>query len=212
MGTDFFQTPTSGPDGIQLGEENGWPNVEHRLGFSIGQKEVAARFHPLEFGFSGAIGELRFSRSDFVNPAERFTTLVWMYGADFRWQISSQWAVMAEGFYGNALGSYAAGAKQTFNTVTGQGVPACGGFVELEYRPSPKWVTHAGFMIDDPLDRDVPPDGRTFQQNAYGNVMYIHNRYLQVGLEFAQLWVGFKSLDRQDNSAFVVQNKIILTF
>ncbi|MBY0461426.1 MAG: hypothetical protein K2V38_29265, partial [Gemmataceae bacterium] len=50
VGTDFFQTPTAGPDGIQLGEENGWPNVEHRLGFSVGQKEKGTRFHPLEFG------------------------------------------------------------------------------------------------------------------------------------------------------------------
>jgi hypothetical protein len=212
VGTDFFQTPTTGPDGIQLGEENGWPNIEHRLGFRIGQKEKGARFHPLEFGFSGAIGELRFSRSDFVNPAERFTTLVWMYGADFRWQITPQWAVMAEGFYGNALGSYAAGTKQTFNTVTGQGVPASGGFVELEYRPYPKLVTHAGFMIDNPLDRAVPLNGRTYQQNAYGNVMYIHNRYLQVGFEVTHLWVGFKGTERQDNSAWVFHNKIIFTF
>jgi hypothetical protein len=212
VGTDFFQTPTTGPDGIQLGEENGWPNIEHRLGFKFGEKETGQRFHPLEFGFSGAIGQLRFSRSDFVNPAERFTTLVWMYGADFRWQITPKWAVMAEGFYGNALGSYAAGTKQTFNTVTGQGVSASGGFVELEYRTSPKWVKHAGFMIDNPLDGDVPLNGRTYQQNAYGNVMYIHNRYLQVGFEVAHLWVGFKGSERQDNSAWVFQNKIIFTF
>lgn len=212
VGTDFFQQPTTGPEGIQLGEENGWPNIEGRLAVGVGQKAEGARFRPLEFGFSGAIGELRYSRSDLVNPTERFITLVWMYGVDFRWQITLKWAVMAEGFYGNALGSYAAGTKQTFNTETGQGVRACGGFVELEYRPSAKWVTHAGYMIDDPLDRDVVIDNRTRQQNVYGNVMYIHGRYLQVGFEVARLWAGFKGTAREDNSAWVFQNKIIFTF
>lgn len=212
VGTDFFQTPTAGPDGIQLGEENGWPNVEHRLAFGVGQKPEGARNHPLEFGVSGAIGQLRFSRSNFVDPAERFTTLVWMYGADARWQITPKWAITAEGFYGNALGSYAAGIKQTFNTVTGQGVRACGGFVELEYKLDPKWVTHAGYMVDDPLDRDVAADARTRQQNVYGNVMYIHNRYLQVGFEVARLWAGFKGTDRDDNQAWVFHNKIIFSF
>jgi hypothetical protein len=212
VGTDFFQTPTAGPDGIQLGEENGWPNVESRLAFGVGQKPEGSRFHPLEFGVSGAVGELRFSRSNFVDPAERFTTLVWMYGADFRWQITPKWAFTAEGFYGNALGSYAAGIKQTFNTVTGQGVRACGGFMELEYKITPQWITHAGYMVDDPLDRDVAIDGRTRQQNVYGNVLYVHNRYVQVGFEVARLWAGFKGTSRDDNQAWVLHNKIIFTF
>ena len=120
VGTDFFQQPTAGPEGIQLGEDNGWPNIEGRLAVGVGEKEEGARYRPLEVGFSGAIGELRYSRSDLINPTERFTTLVWMYGADFRWQLTPRWAVMAEGFYGNALGSYAAGIKQTFNTQTGR--------------------------------------------------------------------------------------------
>ncbi|MEZ6139757.1 MAG: hypothetical protein R3B84_04215 [Zavarzinella sp.] len=212
VGTDFFQVPTSGPDGIQLGEENGWPNIEHRFGINLGEKEENARFFPLEFGFSGAIGELRFSRSNFISPAERFTTLVWMYGADFRWQITPEWAITLEGFYGNALGSYAAGIKQTFNTQTGQGVRAAGGFAEVEYKFHPQWVTHGGFMIDDALDRDVAIDGRTRQQNAYGNIMYIHNRYLQIGAEVARLWAGFKGDNRLDNQAWVFQTKFIFTF
>lgn len=212
VGTDFFQAASSGPDGIQLGEENGWPNVETRLGFGWGAKQPGARFHPLEFGFSGAVGELRFFRSDLVNPAEKFTTLVWMYGADFRWQLTPQWALTAEGYYGNALGSYAAGNKQTFNRDTGEGVRASGGFIELEYKLNSQWITHAGYMIDNPLDRDVATDNRTYQQNVYGNVMYIHNRYVQVGLEVAQLWAGFQGTNREDNQAWVLQNKIIFTF
>lgn len=67
-------------------------------------------------------------------------------------------------------------------------------------------------MIDDPLDRDVANDNRTYQQNAYGNVMYIHNRYLQVGFEVARVGVGFKGVTREDNRAWVFHNKIIFTF
>lgn len=63
-----------------------------------------------------------------------------------------------------------------------------------------------------PEEQDVPLDGRTRQQNAYGNVMYIHNRYFQVGCEVAHLWVGFKGDERQGNSAWVFQNKIIFSF
>jgi hypothetical protein len=73
-------------------------------------------------------------------------------------------------------------------------------------------VTHAGYMIDDPLDRDVAEGGRTRQHNAYGNVMYVHNRYLQIEFEVAHLWAGFKGTTNQDNEAWVFQNKIIFTF
>jgi len=212
VGTDFFQTPTSGPDGLQLGEENGWPNLETRVGFNIGSKDAASRYHPLEFGFSGALGELRYFKSDLVNPANKFTTVVWMYGADFRWQLNPKWALTAEGFYGNALGSYAAGTKQTFNRQTGQGVKASGGFLEVEYKWNPQWIAHAGFMIDDPLDQDVSVDSRTYQRNAYSNLMYVHNRYFQVGFELAHLGVGFKGPDQADNKAWVIQNKILFTF
>lgn len=212
VGTDFFQSPNFSAEGIELGEETGWPNLESRLGFGLGRKEEGTRYFPLEFGFSGAIGELRYFKSDMVNPAQRFTTLVWMYGGDFRWQLNPRWAITAEAFYGNALGSYAAGTKQTFNRETGQGVRACGGFVELECKFTPQWITHGGFMIDDPLDRDVANGSRTFQQNTYGNLMYVHNRYLQVGFEVASLRVGFLGDERADNRAWVFQNKIVFTF
>jgi hypothetical protein len=212
VGTDFFQVPTTSADGIRLGEENGWPNIETRIGVGLGVKEEGERFHPFEFGFSGAIGELRYFRSDFVNPADRFTTLVWMYGADARWQLNSRWAVTAEGYYGNALGSYAAGNKQTFNRDTGQGILASGGFIELECKFTPQWIAHAGFMIDNPLNRHVPVDGRTYQQSAYSNLMYVHSRYLQIGFEVAHLWAGFQGTSREDNQAWVFQNKIIFTF
>ncbi|MBL8818414.1 MAG: hypothetical protein JNL58_20475 [Planctomyces sp.] len=212
VGTDFFQMAAAGPDGIQLGEETGWPNAESRLAVGIGEKEDGSRFHPLEFGVSGAVGELRYFKSDLVNPAERFTTLVWMYGVDFRWQITPKLAFTAEGFYGNALGSYAAGIKQTFNRETGQGVRTRGGFTELEYKVTQKWITHGGFMIDDPVDSDVATDNRTRQQNAYGNIMYVHNRYLSVGFEVAHLWADFQGDNYEDNEAWVFHNKIIFTF
>ena len=84
--------------------------------------------------------------------------------------------------------------------------------MELEYKLNPQWVTHGGYMVDDPLDQDVAVDGRTRQQNVYGNVMYIHSRYLQIGFEVAQLWAGFKGESRADNQAWVLQNKIIFVF
>jgi hypothetical protein len=146
------------------------------------------------------------------NVLERLTTLVWMYGADWRWQITDQLAILAEGYYGNALGSYAGGNKQTFNTDTGGGVRACGGFAEVEYKVTKQWITHGGYMIDDPLDQDVPLSGRTRQNNAYTNVMYVHNRYLQIGLEVARVSSDFKNPVNGDNDAWVVHNKIILTF
>lgn len=212
VGTDFFQTINIDDAGLQLGEENGWPNVETRLGFGVGRKAEGARYRPLEFGFSGMVGELRFIRSDFASPAEKFETLAWMYGADIRWQVTSRFALTAEGWYGKALGSYAAGNKQTFNRDTGEGIPASGGFVEAEYKFTPKWIYHIGFMHDNPLDRVVPLAGRTYQQNLYTNLMYVHNRYLQVGFEFAQLQSGFKNPVNGDNEAWVVQNKLIFTF
>ena len=52
--------------------------------FAVGGKPAKARYHPVEFGVSGAIGQLRLTKSDLASPAERFTTLVWMYGADRR--------------------------------------------------------------------------------------------------------------------------------
>lgn len=51
-----------------------------------------------------------------------------------------------------------------------------------------------------------------YQQNLYTNLMYVHSRYLQVGLEFAQLQSGFKNPINGDNEAWVFQNKIIFKF
>lgn len=212
VGTDFFQQINISDAGLQLGEENGWPNVESRIGVGLGEKTEGARFRPFEFGFSGAIGELRLTRSDFASPAQRFTTLVWMYGGDVRWQVTDKFAISAEGFYGNALGSYAAGNKQTFNLDSGEGIRASGGFIELEYKPSAKWVYHVGFMHDNPIDDDVPLSGRTYQQNLYSNAMYVHNRFLQVGFEVAHLQSGFKNPINGDNEAWVLQNKVIMAF
>jgi hypothetical protein len=212
VGTDFFQQINVSDAGVQLGEENGWPNIESRLGVGVGQKAEGARYRPLEFGFSGAMGELRFTQSDFTSPAERFTTLVWMYGLDFRWQVTDKFAIAAEGFYGNALGSYAAGNKQTFNLDTGEGIRASGGFVELEFKATPQWVYHAGFMHDNPIDRDVPLSGRTYQQNLYNNIMYVHNRYLQIGLELAHVQSGFANPVNGDNEAWVLHTKMIMNF
>jgi hypothetical protein len=212
VGTDFFQQLNVTDQGAQLREENGWPNVESRWGTAIGQKMEGDRFAPLEFGVSGAVGELRLTRSDFQSPAERFTTLVWMYGLDWRWQMTQRFAIAAEGYYGNALGSYAAGNKQSFNLETGEGVRATGGFVELQYKPLPKWIFHAGCMIDDPLDRDVSLAGRVRQQNIYSNVIYLPSRYVQIGFEIAHLSSGFKNPINGDNEAWVFHNKCTLTF
>jgi hypothetical protein len=212
VGTDFFQQLNVTDQGAQLGEENGWPNVESRWGTAVGEKMEGDRFAPLEFGVSGAVGELRLTRSDFQSPAERFTTLVWMYGLDWRWQMTQRFAIAAEGYYGNALGSYAAGNKQSFNLETGEGVRATGGFVELQYKPLPKWIFHAGCMIDDPLDRDVSLAGRVRQQNIYSNVMYLPSRYVQIGFEIAHLSSGFKNPINGDNEAWVFHNKFTLTF
>ena len=212
VGTDFFQQINVTADGAVLSEENGWPNIEGRLAFGVGEKENGARYRPLEFGVSGAIGELRLTKSDLSSPAQRFTTLVWMYGADLRWQLTDRLSVAAEGYYGNALGSYAGGNKQTFNLDTGEGIRAWGGFAELEYKFTRKWLTHGGFMIDDPLDKDVALSGRTQQKNIYGNLMYVHSRYLQVGFEIARVSSDFKNPVNGDNEAFVFHNKIILTF
>lgn len=212
VGTDFFQQINISDAGLQLGEENGWPNVESRIGVGLGEKTEGARFRQFEFGFSGAIGELRLTRSDFASPAQRFTTLVWMYGGDVRWQVTDKFVISAEGFYGNALGSYAAGNKQTFNLDSGEGIRASGGFIELEYKPSAHWVYHVGFMHDNPIDEDVPLSGRTYQQNLYSNAMYVHNRFLQVGFEVAHLQSGFKNPINGDNEAWVLQNKVIMAF
>lgn len=46
VGTDFFQQPTTGPEGIQLGEENGWPNIEGRLAVGVGQKSRGSTIPP----------------------------------------------------------------------------------------------------------------------------------------------------------------------
>ena len=119
---------------------------------------------------------------------------------------------MAEGWHGKPLGSCAAGNKQTFNRETGEGIPASGGFIEAEYRLNSKWIYHLGFMHDNPLDRSVPLAGRTYQQNLYTNRLYVLNRYLQIGLEFAQLQSGFRNPINGDNEAWVVQNKLIFTF
>ena len=209
-----FATPVAG-DRLSLGESNGWPNVEGRIALSLGELDKTAQpapRRPFELGMSAMVGEVRTTTSDFLTPPVRETSSSWMTGLDARWNMTKRFGVQGEAFYGQALGSYLAGAAQGLNTDTFQPIRSVGGFGEAYYYWTPTLHSHAGYGIDDPIDSEVANTQRVRNQIIFGNLIWDATKNLQLGGELGNLSTGYKSPLLGDSSAWIVHTRIQLRF
>ena len=170
-------------------ESAGWPVLEGRVGCTLGDRCGIA---PITLGMSGHVGETGFDFTTnsppggpaVLRPADDQRFLTWSFNIDARVPITKRFGVAGELFTGANLDSYFGGI--------GQGVCPClrvpirsrGGWFNVWYDWSPRWHTHAGAGLDDPLDNDLLFN-RTYNHFIFANLVCDVTKNLQTGVEIS---------------------------
>src|SRR5262249_19035812 len=132
----------TGQPALRLSEDNGWPNIEGRLAYAIGELTQVGleQKRALEFGVDIVGGQLRTAiplRPNIIaNP--------FGLGTDCRWRINDRWGVVGEAFTGQTLGFLNAGVLQSVNSTTFAAIRTRGAWGEIYHYIHPCLHTHWG--------------------------------------------------------------------
>ena len=183
------------------GRDNGFPNIEGRLGFEIGDETDGER--PIEIGVSGVWGEvLTFDPAFFLEDDESGDPLFFVPAdtnvsttaggcVDFQFR-GRKVGLRGECWVGQAAGTYFVGVLQTLRPETGDGIRSIGGWVEGYYKMEHYNTTaHVGYGLDDPRNNDVgfittsanDPGQRLYNQVAWANMIWDVTESFQLGVE-----------------------------
>ncbi len=175
MTVDLFTELTANP------EHAGWPVFQTRVAVTLGGDQTG--WLPITFGTSGHIGEQRFLfEQDDASDDEVART--WSLNVDVRVPITDWMGFQGEFFTGENLGTFLGGIIQGINPNTGSPIRSTGGWGEVWFDWTPRWHSHLGYSIDDPVDRDVANGGRIYNHMIFANISYdVTDRFL-MGFEY----------------------------
>ncbi len=160
----FFAT------GFDAAERTKTPFLEYRASVAWGDDE-----HPAEIGFGLHHGQVN-NRLNAASPSDAVTL-------DFLVPLGARFEIRGEAFSGRALaGLGGGGIGQNFGIDSLSTLESVGGWVQFNYKRSPKLLIGAGYGFDDPNDDRTP----TFLHNATTEA-HLHWRPsgpLVVGLEW----------------------------
>ena len=180
------------------GQNNGWPNIEARVGVELGR--ALAHGRPVEIGVSGVIGEIQavlpafpggliFPGADEVEQTRGVCLDLQLRGERF--------GIRGEAWWGQAAGTYFVATLQTINPETDQAIESIGGWCEAYYEVSPCLATHLGFGVDDPRNGDlgfldpVGPGQISYNEVAWWNIVYNVTENFQLGFEVSHRRTDF---------------------
>jgi hypothetical protein len=207
------------PD-IILDEDNGWPNVEGRIGFGLGKAAPIGigllTQRPVEVGVSGVIGQLRRTAPP-TDPPRRVVSDVRGAAVDFRVNLASRFGFKGEVYTGQALGNYNGGILQSLDAVTWKPIRTTGGFVEGFVYLTPKLHSHAGYGYDHANKNDITaiPNtlfGRTFNSTIYSNLLWDVNKTFRIAFEATYRHTDYKDPTSLSNEGFGFQTQFQWTF
>jgi hypothetical protein len=198
---------TGGPP-LRLTEDNGWPTVEGRVAYAIGEvkQEGLEAKRELEVGFSALAGQLRTAIP--LNPNVVANT--YGLGADFRWRINEWWGLIGEAFVGEGLGFQNGGVLQSTNSLTFEAIRTRGGWMEAYFYLTPCLHTHWGYGADNPLDNDLNAGQITRNRTAFGNLIWDVTQQLRFGFEFTWRQTDYVALP--DNEGVGLHTQVQWTF
>lgn len=185
-----------------LSEDNGWPNIEGRVAWAIGElnQEGLAAVRPIEVGISGVVGQIR---STDLGPATRVVADVWGIAGDLRLRISERLGIQGEVFTGQGLGTYGGEVLQNVNSVTFNAIAGTGGWAEIYYYCTPCLHTHWGYGIDNPVNGDVAPTQITLNDAVFANVIWDVTQSFRLANEFTYRTTDYQALP--NNQGFGLQ-------
>jgi hypothetical protein len=150
---------------------------------------------PITIGMSGHIGETGFDFNQvFLNqPVDddaRFKT--WSFNVDAQIPLTARLLLHGEFFTGANLSPLLGGIVQGVCPCQRTPIRSYGGWMETRYDVTSNIHTHAGFGIDNPIDRDSLI-GRTNNQVVYANVFLDVTERLITGLEVSSWRTGYQN-------------------
>ncbi len=197
-------------------EDNGWPNLEGRMAWGLGEKvgPPGQAVRPIEVGVSGLVGQLR--RTDIPTVPNRILD-VWGFGADARMAINKSCGVKGEFFSGQCIGNYNAAILQVNNDNLDP-VRSTGGWGEFYVHWNQRLHSHFGYGIDDPLDSTVTPGllaARPVRNEfLFGNIFWDVTESLEVGFEVSHWETSYANITPVDidNQAMMYHTRVRLKF
>jgi hypothetical protein len=203
------RTPLSslitGAPPLRLTEDNGWPNIEARVAYGLGElkQEGLASKRTLEVGASVVGGQLRTAVPFSPNVvADTFGA-----GADYSWRINDRWGFQGEIFTGQALGFLNGGVFQSVNGLTFEPIRTTGGWVEVYYYFNPCLHTHWGEGIDDPVNRDLSTGQISKNQTTFANLIWDVTKQFRVGFEVSWKKTDYVALRFNEGVGFLTQTQ-----
>jgi hypothetical protein len=163
-------------------EDNGWPDVEMRLAWGIGEPEQVGleAKRPFEAGISTVFGQIR---TTIAAPLMRVVDDVWGVALDFRWRFSDRWGFSGELFHGQTLGTYGGGVFQNVNSLTFEPVHATGGWGQVDYYFTPCLHSHFGLGVDNPADSELFLAQIAQNRTIFANVIWDLNQSFRIAGE-----------------------------
>jgi hypothetical protein len=175
--------------GTITGEPTGWPVIEGRVAWTIGQRAPGCL--PITVGLSGHVGEQEFDTSLMGNNNHRRT---WSGNLDVRVPLTERLGVQGECQIGENLGTFLGGIGQGIDPTTLTTIRDAGGWFEIWYDWTPCLHSHVGYSVDQPVETDVhAASGRTYNQFYFGNLVYDFTKSFIAGLEVSSWRTLYKN-------------------
>jgi len=171
------------PGSVALTEDNGWPDLEMRLAWAVGQPQQVGleAKRPFEVGISTVLGQVRTTSTA---PLSRVIDDIYGIAVDFRWRVNDFWGVAGEMFHGQTLGTYGGGVFQNVNSLTFAPVHATGGWGEVYFSLTPCLHTHLGFGIDDPANSELAFTQIGRNETMFANLIWDLTQNFRLAAEF----------------------------
>lgn len=189
-------------DFAPFAESANWPVLEGRCAWTLGPTGTGSR--PLTVGVSGHLGEqgFDFPAAPPLPAVDDERIITWSFNADARWPITERLGVQGEFFTGRNLSTFLGGSLQGLNPLTRNGIQATGGWIDLWYDWTPRLHNHLGYGVDDPVDADIAPGGRTRNGFVFTNLSYDVTPKLSLGLEVSYWETRYAGLPGGDAMVF----------
>jgi len=156
---------------------------------------------PMTIGVSGHIGEQMFLY-DVDDDTDNEIARTWSLNVDVKIPITHWMGVQGEFFTGENLGTFLGGIIQGINADTGSPIRTSGGWGEIWFDWTPRWHSHVGYSIDDPVDRDVADGGRIYNHFFYANISYDLTDKFLMGFEYTSWRTLYQGLAPGESDRF----------
>lgn len=202
-------------------ESDGLPNFEVRGVLGIGEVEALAggrRERPIEVGVAGMVGRVRNSQIIYdledIDPSIPIRSVIDIGGmsVDTKVNLTDRLGVIAEGYVGQGMGTYAGTIFQTFNSQTFRAIRGQGGFLEAFVYLTNRLHVHGGYGIEAPLRRDLPVSAASIAKNSayYSSLFWDISPQVQYSFQVDYRETDFLVLN--DNSGWIFYNQLAFRF